>query len=200
MYDIHRSIILKSNESNSHKIENTIKLFYNFPVAGGVDYIEHLKTILTEQKMSFKVNLSYGVILQHLVSGEYRYFVPHTNSDVFERPQTVSNPSSVVKLSKLLQTFSLEDQVLLQRPDTKWKPVLITNVTYTVYRTSFPLGAEKKNSPSWLRRKRCVVTLENGDGNLCAFRCLAYHLCKRKRGIERETKRLFQKWCEDRIS
>ena len=31
-----------------------------------------------------------------------------------------------------------------QRPDTKFKPIMITNVLYTVYRTAFPLGCGRK--------------------------------------------------------
>ena len=200
IYDTHKAIILRKHDSQLGSSGNKIKSFYNFPTAGidDVNFTDHLNTIFNDQKQSFKLNLSLGVILQHTVTGEYRYFVPYSNSEIFERPQTVSSSSNILKLSKLLRKFNLEDQVLLQRPHTKWRPVLLTNVTYSVYSTSYPLGSAKQLSPEWLRKKKSVITLDYGERNLCAFRCLAYHRSKKKRWLERQTKELFKKWCQNR--
>ena len=42
--------------------------------------------IFTDQNGAFKINLSLGLILRNMESGEYRYFAPHVNDSLFPSP------------------------------------------------------------------------------------------------------------------
>lgn len=83
---------------------------------------------------------------------------------------------------------------------------MITNIRWVVTRTNYILGTTRK-LPSYIRKKRSIITLDtrSNDGaiiedNLCAFRCLAYHKLKNRRGLERETIRLFREYFGERLS
>ena len=39
-----------------------------------------------------------------------------------------------------LAELNIAENIHLQRPDTKWKPFLLTNILYTVNNTGFVLG------------------------------------------------------------
>lgn len=76
VYDTHKPLILKSNYVPPDS-PDYIKASFNFPVTGEYNPEDHLHYIFEKEKRSFKVNLSFGVILQHIVTGEFRYFVPY---------------------------------------------------------------------------------------------------------------------------
>ena len=83
-----------------------------------------------------------------------------------------------------------------KRPDSKWKPYMITNVVYYIYPTGFPLGSGEL--PVFNKNNKCVIGLDKNKSNqlyydnLCMFRCLAvYHKQTR---IEESVKVYYAKW------
>lgn len=95
-------------------------------------------------------------------------------------------------------------ELLRQRPDTKWVPVLVTNIHFTVYSTNYPLG--QGILPDYLLRKDSICSLvKNGHtgkpytDNLCAFRCLALHQGHNIKSIEGPAYRLFKQWTNHRL-
>ena len=86
---------------------------------------------------------------------------------------------------------------LASRP--KFKPVMLTNIVYSVYRTSFPLGISQ-GLPDYLTRNHNLITFEKNPNtwtlykdNLCFFKCLAFH---QTGSIKQEklTKKLYKQW------
>ena len=141
----------------------------------------NFEEIYLEQTETFKINAALGLILIHSETGEYRYFIPYHNMTLFPTPLTVSRLSDIEKVKDRLKNFDLGLYFRQQRPDTKWKPFLVTNVVYFVTKTGFNLG--KGLLPDYVKAKRCIEGLEHPPNNrshyysdsLCAFRCFALH-------------------------
>ena len=80
----------------------------------------------------------------------------------------------------------------LARPNTKYRLVLITNVTYYVISCrGIPIGCVDIRLPRYLIMRRGVHCLARNhntrkpfNNNYCLFRCLAYHRLKRLQGLE----------------
>ena len=94
-----------------------------------------------------------------------------------------------------------------QRDNTKWRPVLLTNVKYVVTLTNFPLGCPDVEMPDHIKAKKCVLSFthnaqdgEEYEDNLCMFRCLSFHISKKRKVSERLAKRLCQKWLNHKKS
>ncbi len=117
---------------------------FNFPSADDsftpTQLENHLRYIYGREGKAFKVNISFGLFLQHRESLEFRFFHPYANSAIFERPFLVSNVRGLERLIALVRELDIFQEVALARPSTKWRLVLISNVKYTVYLTSFALG------------------------------------------------------------
>ena len=93
----------------------------------------------------------------------------------------ISNRNDLNQLQLRLQGMDIATYALKQRHDTKFKPVMVTNIVYSVYRTSFPLGISQ-GLPDYLTGNQNLITLEKNPNtgtlykdNLCFFRCLAFH-------------------------
>lgn len=82
----------------------------------------------------------FGVVLENRETGEFRYFVPYNNNGIFERPLYISRRTDLQWLRLRLQRMDIMTELLRQRLDTKWLPVLVTNVHYTVFSTFYPIG------------------------------------------------------------
>ena len=81
VYEMHSSFIL-----DKHQI-GPISSIYNFPLGNAFDVdtlMEQVNEIYKMENNSFKVNLTFGIILQNRESKEYRYFKPYKNDEVFQ--------------------------------------------------------------------------------------------------------------------
>lgn len=80
-------------------------------------------------------------------TGEYRYFKPYHNHEVFQSPIYISKRIHLKRLQYRMQRLNITDYILRQRPDTKWKQFLITNVRIVIFHMSFVLGKGKVTVP-----------------------------------------------------
>ena len=196
-YETNRSHILAPNrQTRSGGV-------YNFPtnnLAGGVQEIEaHLKKIYSEEDNAFRLNIALGLLLRDIKSGEYRYYIPYENEMLFPSPKTISSRRDLNRVLENLRQLDVRDYVNNRKPTSSLKPQFVTNVTYNVYRTDYPLGGTVE-LPQRLKNHRCIVCLEKDsqgvsyNDHLCLFRCLHYHRhgCTTQAGVLE----LFQKWCE----
>ena len=182
-----------------------IRSVYNFPLDNDVNInqlLDFATEIYNREQRAFRLNLVFGVILQHRETGQYRYFVPYNNNGIFERPFYVSKRSDLNHLRNRLRRLEITTELLRIRPDTKWIPVLVTNVHFTVHSTNYPLG--QGQLPEYLLRKDSVYPLvknqQNGklyDDNLCAFRCLALHRGHEIRCIDGPAQQLYRQWSQE---
>ena len=100
VYDANAPLILE------HHRQGPIRTTYNFPVTNDVNVdqlMDFADGIYRRQQRAFRLNLVFGVILQHRETGRYRYFVPYSNSGVFERPIFISRRGDLQRLRHQLR-------------------------------------------------------------------------------------------------
>ena len=73
-------------------------------------------------------------------------------------------------------------EMVKNRPDTKWRLMLFTNIRVKVCNTNFTLGAVENGLPIYITRSKAIVTLDKAPSSfkpykdqLCLFRCLSLH-------------------------
>lgn len=177
---------------------------FKFPTTNAVgenEISQAADDIYNQQDHAFKLNLSFGVILRHRETGEYRYFRPFYNDSVLDRPLYISRRRDLRTLVLRLRRKDLFTILLQHRPDTKWVPVLVTNFRFTIFHTFYPIGDLHGPLPEYIKENRSLVTLEINDrtgyayeDHFCAFRCLALHQGYDVKNFEGKTKQLFDKW------
>ena len=81
-------------------------------------------------------------------------------------------------LENRLRDVNLIEYLKNQKPNSQWKPFMITNMVCHVTPTQFPLGAGVL--PDYVRHAKGLVGLDCDHHNqpysdgLCFFRCLCY--------------------------
>ena len=136
---------------------------------------------------TFKVNISFGVILRHRTSDRLRYYhASSNNATVFPLAVRVSLRGEV---DDLLQQYGDIDQAslgLTHRANSSWVLYRVTNVTFYVYKLDGVnrIGAAPE-LPKHIRDSKSILSMNRSrqrgtlwNGNLCFFRCMAvdYHL------------------------
>lgn len=198
VYEANAPIILENNQESSTTSSYNVPLTNDFSIP---QLMEHAERIYDRQGHAFRLNLEFGLILRHTETGEYRYFRPYANESLFERPIYISRRKDLNRLRLRLQRFNVSEYILRQRPDTKWKPYLVTNVRVILYHLNYPLG-NCEHLPEYITTSKSIVALHkdrNGrhyKDHLCAFRCLAVHRGHHKEKLESHTKTLYQKWVQ----
>ena len=195
-----------------HHHFNQVSANYNFPLTmvlnqdGWIREVHHALELVSDlnHDEAFKLNVSMGFILMHRETQEYRYFVPHNNNAFFKKPIRIDRPSSWREVYSQLDEESLTAYVTQHRENTKWIPLMITNLVVNLYYLSVTLGAGEL--PQFIKTNHCIIGLDKDthqgklyNDNLCGLRCLAFHLNLKEtgggyRGLEARTKELKQKW------
>ena len=166
--------------------DTDLKKVYNFPsnnLHRGFNEIRgHLHQIYNDQEHAFRINFSFGMILQNTETGEYCYYIPYFNNKILHFPFTISNRNSIRFLMLKLARLDIIQQARAVRPSTLWTLAFITNIQYVVFKTQFPLG-QVDNLPNFLRQNPYLisfyinrVTKKPYEDKLCFFRCLHEHM------------------------
>ena len=128
---------------------------------------------MTHQKNCFKIHYSLAYILKNIETEELKYYhSSYNNAQMLDTALLISNRKDLMDFLNVLAQESFCDG--MSRPDTKWKIVQISNITF--YANSLkdaPLGA-RVTFPDHIKNNRGLVNVL-GDNNLCFFRCLAVH-------------------------
>ena len=137
--------------------------------------------IYERQQYAFRLNFEFELILRHTKTSEYRYLKPFSNKTLFQRPIYVSRIRDFNRLKLRLHRFNVTDFILRQRPNTQWKPYLITNVIFCIYHLDYTLGRGGVKLPDYITNSHSIVSLDKDSSkrlykdHVCAFRCLAVH-------------------------
>ena len=132
-----------------------------------------------------KVNCSVGCVLRHVTTGELRYFhSSENNASLFERPKLVANIANLRALWESVGDVDLEERARQRRPDTSWRVLVVTNLTFYVWkmRGLARVGAPPAQGlPNYLLNNKSLLAIDKCrgkiyDDNLCFFRCLALSL------------------------
>ena len=141
----------------TEKMNGTV---YNLPTNNLTEGMEHvlsfLQTIYAEQRQSFKINVALGFILRNIETGEYRYFTP--NQPLWTLPHLVRDLHSFRMLENRLRDFNIIEHVKNEKPNSQWKPFMITNMVCRVTPTQFPLGAG--SLPDFVKCAKGLLGLE----------------------------------------
>ena len=197
----------------SHHKFSPVSALYNFPLYitlnrdGWINEIYHILELLSNMNNDecFKFNISMGFVLVNRETNEYRYFVPHTNNAFFKMPIRIERPSSWKQVYSQMPEESLKNYVTNHRQDTKWIPLMITNIVCDFYFLGISLGAGEL--PQFIKQKNCIISMEKDrhnrlyDDKKCALRCLAFHLNHKDTGngycgLEKRTEQLAEQWEE----
>ena len=152
---------------------------------------------------SFKLNLSMGFILVNQDTGEHWFFVPHTNNAFFKKPIHIEHPTSWRELHTQLDKESLKACVTHHRENTKWIPLMMTNLVIHLYFLGAPTGPG--TLPDYIKDYRSILGLEKDrhgtpyEDKSCGLRYLSFHLNLNNTGdgyrsLENRTKELEQQW------
>ena len=179
---------------------------YNFPtenLQGGVDEImSHIEDIYQEQTNSFRLNMSFGFILRNRQTGEYRYYIPYTNSYLFNSAYPIVRHGSLRALRNKIKHINPEKYLREHNPNSKWEVVYVTNIRYNITLLDYLLGyiaevpKHVKDAKSIHSLTKHPATKQPYNDNLCFFRCLAYHRTKTKAGLDVLAYFMFQQWVE----
>jgi hypothetical protein len=159
-YQLHRHLILKENKQSTPV--GGIHTTYNFPITNDVSpasLTQHVEDIYAERQNAFKINISFGLILYNVETREYRYFIAYNNDQVFPFPIQIVRREDLEKLKKKLTEMNIANYILRQRPNTKFKPVLITNVHFNIYESSYVLGTGE-TLPEYLLHSSSIVSFQ----------------------------------------
>ncbi|KAJ8311825.1 hypothetical protein KUTeg_010638 [Tegillarca granosa] len=196
VYQANEPLILQNHDIGP--VEST----YNFPVGNDLNVdqlMRYVDEIYREQQYAFRLNLSFGVILQNRETGDYRYFTAYTNNVVLENPMHISRRPNLRGLYLKLRRMDILNELLHTRPDTKLVPVLLTNVLFYVTSTKYPVGVG--NLPEYLMTRESIYPLVKNqntgrpyDDHLCLFRCLALHNGYDIKSVDTPAKQYYQDW------
>ena len=124
--------------------DSDLKKVYNFPsnnLHRGFNEIRgHLTQIYNDQESAFRINFSFGMILQNTETGEYSYYILYFNNKILHFQFTISNRNSIRFLMFKLAKLNVIEQARAIRPSTVWTLAFITNIQYVVFKTEFLLG------------------------------------------------------------
>ena len=105
----------------------------------------------------------------------------------------ISNRQELIEFLNALAEESFFDKI--NRPDSKWKVVDITNITFYVNHIKYASLGAPVDLPDYIKNNHGLRNVSSGD-NLCFFRCLAVHRGADPRWCEQPAKNLFRAYCD----
>ena len=152
----------------------------------GSDIGDMLQAIFRTQRNAFKINMAFGFILSNVETGEKLYYYPSQNGLIFDQPLVVVDESDLERVLQRMGETDWLEYVRQQKPNSKWRIALLTNVTFHLYpMEDRPIGRSKITGqlPKWLVENRGLDALEKDKktgklyaDHLCYFQCLARYL------------------------
>ena len=202
VYNANAPLILENHQLGP------MRSVFNFPHDNDVNMNQLMgfaEEIYRRQQRAFRLNVVFGTILQHREMGRYRYFVPYNNNGIFERPLYISKRADLQRFRRELDHKDILQELLRQRPDTRWIPALVTNVHFVVYETFYPLGRGDLRDYLLKKTKSLHPLVKNShtgkayQDNLCAFRCLALHRGHDIKSLEGPSLKFFRQWTDESV-
>ena len=144
-----------------------------------------LLRILEELTTAFKINVSYGFILQHRQSRRLKYY--HSSGNCCGRfIEKLCMVTNAVSFDAYLESIHEQDVLkwaINQRPNSDWVCVMVTNATFFVNRIlQHPIGCAGIALSPRIKQNRSIIGLEKDNhgkqyvDHLYLFRCLGLHL------------------------
>jgi hypothetical protein len=119
-----------------------------------------------------------GYLLKGGEPVEIKYFYPSGNTAILPKPFLITEREDIVHLKRKLEEIDLVTYITSDRPDTSYSLLMLTNINWSIYRTSFPLG-KPSQVDNFIKSSVNVHSLQRDrNGRLykdsyCLQRCLA---------------------------
>ena len=153
IYELNSAHILANDEKGK------VKKVYNYPtddLSGGVDELmTQINDIYEKEDKAFKLNLSFGFIIENKTTNSLRFYVPNVNSNFFLRPVVITDQKSIRRLKKILNKFDPRKYVLENRPNSNFRAKYITNMRYDVTKLNHEIGCSEE-IPEYIQNHRYV--------------------------------------------
>ena len=113
-----------------------IRLFYGVKD----EIIYYLEAALKTQRVTHRFNLSLSYILVHKYKPRYTVFYASGNTSLLDSMAFVNKISDIEKcLNKYLRPRDIEEEIMAERPSSKWKVHSILSMTVTIAKLGEPL-------------------------------------------------------------
>ena len=194
-----------------HRLDDDIFLTFNFPIQGTVT--NNLITTQMEQIYedpattgAYKLQISAGVLLQNNKDKTFRYFRPEANAYLLDTALIIDDREALEESVKYIHSMNMDELIRNFRPATSYQVIYITQLTYHIWLTDFPLGVSRRRVrhalPQYITSCKSVITNVDNRGfeNCCIFISLAQYLLKRggrdqdSRTYKQRTKELLSQW------
>ena len=176
--------------NNKHKDTHNFRLSLTSRLDATSKLKNRLWKLFQNQRRSFKINVSFGLILTHVETGEHRFWHSSSNnSNYFGENLLIQNDTQFETF--LNDLFGRDILESLERPDYKLTVSLVTNMTVYIFKLkSGPIGGFHCGCPlpSSLVKNRSVISFNEYSDTLCFFRCLAYWRNKKEGRVNRIAK------------
>ena len=179
IYREHYSAIRSFKMTSFGKIRHV----YNYRLeTGDVHEIsEDLMDIFRKMKYRFKVNCSFGCLLENIETGKYRYWHSSQNNYLlFSQPLQIRNHDEYKAFIDKVLDSDIESVAAINRDNTKWKLRAITNLCLFFFRMlEIPIGA-KVHLPLFIFKNKGLTHIHGKNRNICLFECLALFFKEKK--------------------
>ena len=150
--------------------------------------------IMHNQFTRFKINYSLGFILKNIKTNQIRYYhSSYNNALILKTALLISNQKELLEFLNSISAELFPNHV--SRPDTSWRVVDITNITFFVnHLKDSPLGSLTVQLPDFVLNNHGLKNFLVDD-NLCFFRCLSVFKGADRRRCQRDANNLFNEYC-----
>ena len=163
--------------------------------------VNFLNEVFHKQQTAFRINISLGYVLENRETEEKVFYSSSQNNrTLFKTPQLIRNYVSKENLVQRIQDLDLLS--IINRPNTKYAFVSITNSTFYVYKIDDNPICGSTQLPNYLLTNKGLVSLiKNNRGipytdNNCFFRCVSIHLGFNVTNLEKKAKELRHDYCK----
>ena len=153
--------------SRKNKVQNIINFYYNKYLKEMVQNIS--EAVMKEQKNRFKINYSLAYVLGNIETNELCYFhASYNNHLMLKTALLISNRQELLDFLNSIEEENFIENIT--RPDTKWKIIQISNLTFYInHLQDAPLGAPIP-LPDFIINNHGLANVTAED-NLC-FSCV----------------------------
>ena len=169
----------------THVARGTVQRRYNFRLTSLDTRAVEVRQILEEQTNAFKVNVSFGFVLQHKQTQRYKYYHSSCNccGRFLDEPSLVTNEDTFDAFLERIHQQDVLKWAINQRPDSDWICKIVTNMTFFVnVIQQHIIGCVGIALPTHIKNNKSIIGLEKNKvgrayvDNLCLFRCIGLHL------------------------
>ena len=113
-----------------------------------------------------KIKIALGFVLRNVETGEYWFYYPHENNNLFEKSHLLCTKADLFTIQGKVEKFDIVEQCTKERQGTKWRLKLITNITiFAAFLKNIPMGCPDSVLPEPLLENHSLNSLLSEKDN-----------------------------------